>query len=52
LLNYFGVNGFLATMVFGAGLIHALVTAPEGASGKIGALITSLKGRREDGLRP
>jgi branched-chain amino acid transport system permease protein len=52
LLNYFGVNGFLATMVFGAGLIHALVTAPEGASGKIGTLITNLKGRREDGLPP
>jgi branched-chain amino acid transport system permease protein len=52
LLNYFGVNGFLATMLFGAGLIHALVTAPEGASGKIKALIISLKGRREDGLPP
>lgn len=49
LLNYFGVNGFLATMLFGAGLIHALVTAPDGISGQIRTLITSIRGEREDG---
>jgi branched-chain amino acid transport system permease protein len=49
LLNYFGVNGFFATMLFGAGLIHTLVIAPDGISGQIKGLITNLRGAREDG---
>jgi branched-chain amino acid transport system permease protein len=52
LLNYLGVNGFLATMLFGAGLIHALVTAPDGISGQIKSLTTSFMKRREDGSPP
>jgi branched-chain amino acid transport system permease protein len=48
LLNYFGVNGFIATMLFGAGLINALVTAPNGISGQIEALMASFKSRRDD----
>ena len=35
LLINWGVDGNLATMVFGAGLLHALITAPQGISGQI-----------------
>lgn len=34
-LNYFAIDGNIATMVFGAGLLHALITAPEGISGQL-----------------
>jgi ABC-type branched-subunit amino acid transport system permease subunit len=32
------IDGNLATMVFGAGLLHALITAPQGVSGQVVAL--------------
>jgi branched-chain amino acid transport system permease protein len=35
LLNDFHVDGNIATMIFGAGLLHALITAPQGAAGQI-----------------
>ncbi len=35
LLNDFHVDGNIATMIFGAGLLHALITAPRGAAGQI-----------------
>jgi branched-chain amino acid transport system permease protein len=34
-LNGLGVNGNFATLLFGAGLIHALMTAPNGISGQL-----------------
>lgn len=38
LLTDWNVDGNLATMVFGAGLLHALITSPAGASGQLTAL--------------
>ena len=35
LLNDFHVDGNIATMVFGAGLLHALITAPQGVAGQL-----------------
>ncbi len=35
LLNDWHVDGNLALMVFGAGLLHALITAPQGVSGQV-----------------
>lgn len=35
LLNDFRVDGNIATMVFGAGLLHALITAPQGVAGQL-----------------
>jgi len=35
LLNDWHVDGNIATMVFGAGLLHALITAPNGVAGQI-----------------
>jgi branched-chain amino acid transport system permease protein len=35
LLNDFHVDGNIATIVFGAGLLHALMTAPRGIAGQI-----------------
>jgi branched-chain amino acid transport system permease protein len=35
LLNELGVDGNIATIVFGAGLLHALITAPEGIAGQL-----------------
>ena len=35
LLNDLGVDGDIAYLVFGAALIHALVTAPRGIAGQI-----------------
>ncbi|HUN52586.1 MAG TPA: branched-chain amino acid ABC transporter permease, partial [Candidatus Sulfotelmatobacter sp.] len=48
-LNYLGVNGYLATLLFGAGLIHALITAPTGVSGQVMGLIERLRRRRDAG---
>jgi branched-chain amino acid transport system permease protein len=45
LLNDFHVDGNIATMIFGAGLLHALITAPQGAAGQLadaGKMITTL----------
>jgi ABC-type branched-subunit amino acid transport system permease subunit len=38
LLTDWHIDGNLATMVFGAGLLHALITAPQGVSGQVVAL--------------
>lgn len=46
-LNYLGVNGYFAILLFGAGLIHALITAPTGVSGQIMGLIERLRRRRD-----
>jgi branched-subunit amino acid ABC-type transport system permease component len=35
LLNDWHINGNLATVVFGAGLLHALITSPRGVAGQI-----------------
>lgn len=42
-LNYLGVNGYFATLLFGAGLIHALITAPTGISGQLRELTERLR---------
>jgi branched-subunit amino acid ABC-type transport system permease component len=44
LLTGWGVDGNIATMVFGTGLLHALITAPEGISGQIAGLGQKLSG--------
>ena len=38
LLTDWHIDGNLATMVFGAGLLHALITAPQGVSGQVVSL--------------
>lgn len=43
LLTDFGVNGYVAIIVFGTALLHALVTAPNGIAGQISALIQRLR---------
>ena len=43
LLNDFHVDGNVATMVFGAGLLHALITAPQGVAGQLGDAWSGLK---------
>lgn len=43
LLNDFHVDGNIATMVFGAGLLHALITAPQGLAGQLGDLGSALR---------
>jgi branched-chain amino acid transport system permease protein len=45
LLNDFHVDGNIATMIFGAGLLHALITAPQGAAGQIADLASMVRGR-------
>jgi len=39
LLDTFGVPGDLALVIFGAALLHAIITAPSGIAGQIGGLI-------------
>jgi branched-chain amino acid transport system permease protein len=44
LLTDWHIDGNLAIMVFGAGLLHALITAPQGISGQVvglGRLLSS-----------
>jgi branched-chain amino acid transport system permease protein len=43
LLTDFNVNGFLASIFFGAALLHALITAPQGVSGQV---VQGLQGLR------
>jgi len=38
LLTDWHIDGNIATMVFGAGLLHALITAPQGVSGQVVSL--------------
>jgi branched-chain amino acid transport system permease protein len=44
LLNDWHIDGNIATIVFGAGLLHALVTAPHGVSGQILDLVERIRG--------
>ncbi|MCK9381386.1 MAG: branched-chain amino acid ABC transporter permease [Sulfuritalea sp.] len=46
LLNDIGVNGHLAYVIFGAGLLHALITAPTGIAGQILEGLKQLTKRR------
>ena len=43
LLNDFRVDGNIATMVFGVGLLHALITAPHGIAGQLSELMGRLR---------
>jgi branched-subunit amino acid ABC-type transport system permease component len=45
ILNDFYIDGNIATIVFGAGLLHALITAPQGISGQILGLVNRLWAR-------
>jgi branched-chain amino acid transport system permease protein len=45
-LNGIGVNGYVATLLFGAGLVHALMNAPTGLSGQIQAGLRRIRHRR------
>ena len=49
LLNTWGVDTDLAFVIFGAGLLHALITAPNGIAGQIHDLVARLRGK---GARP
>jgi branched-chain amino acid transport system permease protein len=46
LLDQFGVPGNLILVVFGAGLVHSLVTAPRGLAGQAGDLAAALRRRK------
>jgi branched-chain amino acid transport system permease protein len=45
LLNDWHVDGNIATIIFGAGLLHALTTAPNGAAGQLTELFMTLRRR-------
>ena len=45
LLNDLGVDGNIATIVFGAGLLHALITAPQGIAGQLQEAAVALRRR-------
>lgn len=47
-LNFWGVDSDLAYVIFGAGLLHALITAPDGIAGQIAGLVSRIFGRKED----
>jgi branched-chain amino acid transport system permease protein len=40
LLNDFGISAEAALIIFGAALLHAIMTAPRGIAGKLGDLVT------------
>ena len=44
-LNDFYVDGNIATIVYGAGLLHALITAPQGVSGQLLDLFHTIRMR-------
>jgi len=46
LLNTWGVDTDLAFVIFGVGLLHALITAPNGIAGQIHELIAKLRGAK------
>jgi branched-chain amino acid transport system permease protein len=53
LLNDWGVNGNIATIVFGAGLLNALITAPQGVAGQLFDLVGFVKRKlRRGGASP
>jgi branched-chain amino acid transport system permease protein len=45
LLISWGVDGNLAYIVFGAALLHALITAPAGVAGQLSDLVGGLRAR-------
>jgi len=45
LLSDFNVNGFLADIFFGAALLHALITAPQGIAGQLMGALKALRQR-------
>ena len=45
LLNDWHIDGNIATIVFGAGLLHALITAPNGVSGQILDAVQAIRTR-------
>lgn len=45
LLTDLGVNGYLATIFFGAALLHALITAPSGIAGQLMGAVSKLLNR-------
>jgi branched-chain amino acid transport system permease protein len=45
LLNDWHIDGNIATIVFGAGLLHALITAPTGVSGQILDIVERIRTR-------
>lgn len=47
LLTDFGVSGYVATMFFGAALLHALITAPRGIAGQWLDGLARLRSRRQ-----
>src|SRR5262249_22697224 len=52
LLTDLGVDGYWALVIFGIGLLHALITAPSGIAGQIvglGRLTRRVAGRGEGG---
>jgi branched-chain amino acid transport system permease protein len=49
LLNDIGVNGHLAFVIFGAALLHALITAPVGIAGQIIGVVARLARTRAEG---
>ena len=46
LLIEWGVNGFLAMVFFGAALLHALITAPQGVAGQLRGAWAGLRAHR------
>ena len=46
LLNTWGVDSDLAFVIFGAGLLHALITAPNGIAGQVYDLVAKLRGTK------
>ena len=46
LLNTWGVDTDLAFVIFGAGLLHALITAPNGIAGQVYDLVAKLRGTK------
>lgn len=47
-LNTWGVDSDLAYVIFGAGLLHALITAPDGIAGQITGALGRLTNRKGD----
>jgi branched-chain amino acid transport system permease protein len=47
-LNSWGVDSDLAYVIFGVGLLHALITAPDGIAGQIMSLFARISGRNGD----
>jgi branched-chain amino acid transport system permease protein len=48
LLNTWGVDTDIAYMIFGAGLLHALITAPNGIAGQVHDAVGRLRGKAHD----